>query len=401
MKSCKIWNSKLEGELLPIPSKSTIHRSLIAALLCQSVTKISNLIDSTDVKTTIQILVECGCEINYEQNAIIIDSTNLKMPKMINVEESGSTLRFIVPVMLFLFEYLQIEAKEGLIKRPHDLFIDIFKQSDIEYQEQISFPLKVEGKLKPNTYRLAGNISSQFISGLLFVLPLLEEDSEIIFTTPLQSRGYLQLTIDVLSDFGIAIDFLEDNIKIKGNQSYKKNHQYTNEVDESNIAFWRVANELGANITFKYENATTSQPDNVLVDIIKSEQTVVSVKECPDLLPILAVYGCSKQSGLKIIDTERTKIKESNRLIATYEELKKIGANIKIDENENLIIKYSPKLKTAVVNSHNDHRIVMAMAISSLLVDQEIIIKDIEAINKSYPNFFTDFERLGGIFTLM
>ncbi len=402
MKNYKISASKLEGKINPIPSKSTIHRSLIAALLSRSVTKLDNIVDSIDVQTTKKILIACGCIIIERENQLIVDARNLTKPQSINVEESGSSFRFIVPVLLYLFGECNITAKPGLSRRPHDLFLEIFKVSNIEYPNQtITFPLTVNGGIKPGHYKIAGNVSSQFISGLFFILPLLNDDSKIEFTTNLESKGYLDLTIDVLREFGIVIEECSFGYIIKGQQSYKQNIHYQNEVDESNIAFWRVANAINAEIKFITENENTSQPDAILSKILGENLDTVSVAECPDLLPILAVYGCSRVNGLTITGTERTKIKESNRLVAMATELKKIGANIKIDEKDNLIIKYSPQLKSGTVNSHNDHRIVMAMAISSLLISGELIIKDIEAINKSYPTFFTDFASLGGFFTLM
>ncbi len=396
MSTYKISISKLKGEINPIPSKSTIHRSLIAALLCQGKSEINNIVMSTDVISTLNILKECGCQIHQKDNALLIDSSNLHEPKQINVEESGSTLRFILPVMLYLFNKCNINAKEGLINRPHHVFMDILNQSQIKYQhEQIEFPIQISGKLLANDYVLPGNVSSQFISGLFFVLPLLNEDSKVIFTTNLESKGYLDLTIDVLKEFGIEITENNEGYSIKGGQKYKQNITYFNEIDESNIAFWRVANALGSEIDFSCENENTSQPDVVLKEIIQKKKSVVSVKECPDLLPILSVYGCSLESGLLITDTFRTTIKESNRLDAMLEELSKLGADITKMKNGDLKINYSPKLLGNTVDSHNDHRIVMSLAIASILCDGEVIITDANAINKSYPNFFCELKKLG------
>ncbi len=391
----KVKLSNLAGKIDPIASKSTIHRSLICALLSQSITTIEYVVDSEDVNATLNVLKMCNCKITKFENKIIIDSRNLKLNGQINVNESGSTLRFIVPVLLFLFNEVNIDASNGLRNRPHDVLIEILNQSGVKY-EKIKFPMQFTGELKAKKYYIPANVSSQFISGMLFVLPLLEEKSEIIFTTNVESRGYLDLTIKVLSNFGIEIEETEYGYVVNGKQKYLENTTYVNEVDESNLAFWHVANHLGAKIEFSRINQQTFQPDAIIRQILSENRGEVSVANCPDLLPILCVYGLSREGGLLIKDTKRTMIKESNRLMVMKYELEKLGAKIEIMPNYDMKIHKIKKLNESIVDSNNDHRIVMALSIAALLCNAGITICNIGAVNKSYPNFFAELSKLGG-----
>ncbi len=393
--SLKVNLSSLSGEITPIPSKSTIHRSLICALLSKSITTIEYIIMSEDVLATLDVLKMCNCKIIDDNDKLIIDSRDLKLMGKINVRESGSTLRFIVPVLLYLFNQVDIDAANGLRQRPHDVIIEILKQSKIDYDE-IKFPMQFNGRLKATKYHLPGNISSQFISGLLFVLPLLDEDSEIIFSTDVESMGYIDLTIEVLFNFGINITKTKTGYYIKAKQKYQKNLTYINEVDESNLAFWHVANYLGTKIDFSRVNQKTYQPDAKIVQILKENKNYVSVKNCPDLLPILCIYGLKRKGGLVIKDTKRTMIKESNRLFTMKTELEKLGAKIEIMYNYDMKINQIDRLNEGIVDSNNDHRIVMALSIASLLCEKSININNTSAVSKSYPNFFEVLSKLGG-----
>ncbi len=401
MKSYKILvNRELEGEITPIPSKSTIHRSLICALLVRGKTTITNLIDSVDVRTTMEIIEKCGAKIIQYEEGIIVDSTNLKNPGFVRVNESGSTLRFIVPVLLYLFNETNIEAKPGLIQRPHELFLDIFAQSAINCSE-IKFPLQVRGEIQATDYKLAGNISSQFISGLLFVLPLMEKDSRIIFTSKIESKGYIDLTIDILAQFGIEIFWENEQLIIKGKQQYQKNIQYVNEIDASNLPYWKTLQAFYPKIKINSDEIYTKQPDNEFSKIITTTDKKISVAPCPDLLPILATYFGLKQYPKTLIDTQRTKIKESNRLLAIKTELVKLGLNIKIDQDENLVIGKSYNYQSALVSGTNDHRIVMSLAIAACITKKEVIISQADAVAKSDPYFFDTLRSIGAEITVL
>lgn len=400
MSNIKIIKGITGGTIDPIPSKSTIHRSLICALLVGGKSKITNIIFSEDVIATMDILKSCGVIIKESGNSLEIDSTHLTKPKQkINVNESGSTLRFIVPVLLYLFEELEIDGKEGLRKRPHNVFKEIFDFSDISYNGT-SLPIVAKGSIKAGKYCMPGHVSSQFISGLLFVLPLLDADSQITFTTELESVGYVDLTIDVLREFGIEIEKVTNSYNIKGKQKYHNNVTYINEIDESNINFWRIPKACGVEINFTKENCYSSQPDRQVVEILESSNHTISVKNIPDSLPILVAYACISGKDLVFTDTYRTKIKECNRLMASKEVAEKFGYYAKFDQNENLFI-YGRKKRKKLINSlsissYNDHRMVMMIAILGGMTGTEVIIENFQAVNKSYPNFFEHFEKLGG-----
>lgn len=388
------------GTIDPIPSKSTIHRSLICALLVRGKSKITNIIFSDDVIATIDILKSCGVTITESRGFLEIDSTHLTKPtEIINVNESGSTLRFIVPVLLYLFGELEIDGKEGLRRRPHDVFKEIFDFCDISYNST-TLPITAKGNIKAGNYSLPGHVSSQFISGLLFVLPLLDNDSQITFTTELESVGYVDLTIDVLRKFGVKIKKVLSGYKIEGSQKYKTNVMYVNEIDESNINFWRIPKACGMEMNFTKENSYSSQPDRQVVEILNSSNKIISVKNIPDSLPILVAYACISGKDFIFTDTYRTKIKECNRLMASKEVAEKFGYFTKLDQNENLFIygrkKRKKPVKTTSISSYNDHRIVMMIAILAGMTDTEVIIENFQAVNKSYPNFFEHFEKLGG-----
>ncbi|MGL5020578.1 MAG: 3-phosphoshikimate 1-carboxyvinyltransferase, partial [Mycoplasmatales bacterium] len=300
----------LSGTIDPISSKSTIHRSLICALLSRGIVRINKINFSKDVIATISILEKLNCKIKIVGNDIIIDSTNLKKyVGYLDCNESGSTLRFMIPVLLFLFNEAKVDGKYGLKKRPLDIYTNLF---ECDYN---MLPIAFKGRLKAQEYIIDGNVSSQFVSGLLFVLPLLEEDSKISFKTPLESKQYVDLTIDVLKAFNINVFKKEDCIIIKGNQEYANNLVYENEVDESNLAFFKVANELGCKIKFSEFNQKTSQPDAIIDEIIATRPNIIDVSEFPDLLPILAVLCCFNEYETKLINASRTMIKESNRLV--------------------------------------------------------------------------------------
>ncbi len=397
MNSCKITvSNKPTGKITPIFSKSTIHRSLICALLVRGKTEIKNIIYSEDVETTLNILRKCGAKIFPTTDGIIIDSTKINDPGLIMVNESGSTLRFIVPVLLHLFAKTKIEAKAALRKRPHDVFLDIFKQSGIS-TDKIEFPLLINGKINSADYQLRGDVSSQFISGLLFVLPLLENDSTISFTTTIESRGYIDLTIEVLKKFGIKVDWQADKLIIEGKQKYLHNITYENEIDASNYAYWIPLIKQYPLISLTNPLIETKQPDAVFSALISSTKPEVSVAQCPDLLPILATYFAIKQQEKVITGTKRTKIKESNRLVTITEQLQKLGYNVTIAQNDNLIIEKGRKTveNPIITNGANDHRIVMSMAIAAILLQEQVIIDGYQAVNKSDPYFWQKLENIG------
>jgi 3-phosphoshikimate 1-carboxyvinyltransferase len=417
MKAVKITPGKLNGEVFIPSSKSICHRALISAGLSKGISNVDNITRSQDINATTNILKALGIEINYNGTCATVNGTG--SIKLLNTEldchESGSTLRFFIPVVLTSSNKATFIGRGKLVERPLDPYYEIFKNQNIEYSnDNGKLPLTINGSLKPGNYYLKGNVSSQFISGLLFALPMLNGDSHIILTSELESRPYVDLTIDVLKKFSIKVETIsDDEYFIRGNQNFK-NIDYTVEGDFSQAAFWLVAGALNGSIACKGININSIQGDRVIIDLLKamggkitlidneifveaSETHAIDIdaSQCPDLVPILAVLAALSKGTTKIFNAARVRLKECDRLEAITKELRKIGANI-IELPEGLLIEGKEMLDGGVVNSWNDHRIVMALAVAALRCKNPVIINDSNAINKSYPDFFNDFVELGG-----
>jgi 3-phosphoshikimate 1-carboxyvinyltransferase len=417
MKSMKIEPRSLRGKINIPPSKSLAHRAVIAAALADGVSEVTNLVYSKDITATLKGMENLGAKIIQKDSSVIIESNGevKKVGQIFDCEESGSTIRFLIPLSLAVENDVEFIGKGKLVSRPQDVYYSIFDEKNIEFTtDNGNLPLKIKGKLSPGIFNVKGNVSSQFITGLLFTLPLLEGNSEINITTKLESIGYIDLTLDVLRKFGIEIiNNNYESFSIKGNQKYKANNHRV-EGDFSQAAFWLTAGIIGDEIYCGDLNLESLQGDKVIIDIIKEMQgnleikdgmvvvkssitkgTVIDVSQCPDLVPILAVLACFSQGKTEIINGARVRIKESDRLKAITIELKKLGANIE-ELGDGLVIHGSDSLKGGTVNSWNDHRIAMALAVASIRCEGPVIIEDSSSVNKSYPNFWEDFSMLGG-----
>ena len=419
MEKIKINPNKLMGSIKVPPSKSLGHRSIISASLSKGVSKISNVQFSKDIIATIEIMEKLGAKIQRYNDEVIIDGSsmfeNLTDGLELECNESGSTLRFLIPVALVKDGTYEFKGKGKLVTRPLKPYYDIFDEKGIEYStSEGGLPLKVKGSLKCGVYSLRGDISSQFITGLLFALPLLDGNSKIIITTALESKGYIDLTLDVLKTFGIFIENEDYKVfNIRGGQSYNSKNFYI-EGDYSQGAFYLVAGAIGCNINCEGLNEASLQGDKEIINILKkmgckfeicksyikalpsnTSGIDIDVSQCPDLVPILAVLASLSKGTTRILNAKRLRIKECDRLSATASELNKIGANI-TELEDSLIIEGVSGFNGGHVNSHNDHRIVMALAIAATRASGEIFIDNYNAIEKSYPNFFDDYIKLGG-----
>jgi 3-phosphoshikimate 1-carboxyvinyltransferase len=418
LKNVVIKPSKLTGSIKAVSSKSICHRAVISAALGNSTSKISNIIFSKDINATCSVMNNFGADIRVENENIFVKGINGNKVKsnVMDCEESGSTLRFLIPLALIKGEEITFTGKGRLIERPLTPYYDIFNSQGIQYfTDRGLLPLTVKGMLKPGNFSVRGDISSQFISGLLFALPLLSSDSTINISTNLESKGYVDLTIDMLNRFCVKIE--NDDYKsfyIKGGQSYIST-DYRVEGDYSQAAFWLAAGVLGNEIQCYNLNINSLQGDREIIDIIQNmggfikcdedkiialpsnlKGTDIDVSQCPDLVPILTVLAALSEGTTRIYNAARLRIKESDRLKAITTELKKIGADI--DEMEDsLIIRGKSQLTGGTVDSWNDHRIVMALAIASIRCSDNLVITNSNAVDKSYPHFFHDFEALGGI----
>lgn len=423
-----------EGEvsgIVNVPaSKSMAHRAVICACLAvggKSV--IRNISDSysDDIKATIEAMEKLGAKFNKVGNDLEIYNENLIVAKnaIVNCNESGSTLRFLIPLFSLLNSNCGNEhnvvftGKGRLLNRPQSVYEQIFKEQGLVFK-QTENQIEVNGKLKASVYEVNGNISSQFISGLLLTLPLLNADSTIVIKPPFESRSYVNLTLQVMESFGVKAQFVDDNtIKIKGCQKYEK-ATYDVEGDYSQLAFFAVLGAIKGNIQCQNVLSSSLQGDKVIVDIVEKfganvlqsekgitfsknklcagDSMLIDLANCPDLGPIVTVAASYAKGKTTICNVERLRIKESDRVLAMETELRKLGVNISSTQNEIIVEGKGDYKEGVVLFSHNDHRIAMALTIFIACGNVPaipVIIDCAECINKSYPNFFEDCKKLG------
>ncbi|XMB86900.1 3-phosphoshikimate 1-carboxyvinyltransferase [Mycoplasmatota bacterium WC44] len=413
--SIKLKPSFLEGEVVIPPSKSYSHRAIICASLANGKSKIDNIILSDDILATINALRAIGAKIEINDNCLNItgvEKIDLK-EKLIDCNESGSTIRFMIPVLMLSGYEFHITGKESLMNRPMSIYDNLINELNGVYLKKEN-TLKIKCDLTSKEYTIPGNISSQFISGLLFVLPLLDGDSKIIIENEFESLNYVLMTIEVMKKFGVKV-ILENNvITIKGNQKYKETNYYV-EGDFSQMAFFAVAGIINGNIKCLGMNHNSIQGDKAIVKVLKqmgSDIEVIdsgyifrkgitlgkeiNISQTPDLGPIIGLVSALSIGVSKIVGAERLRIKESDRLESTFDTLTKLGVDV-IKNDDSLIITGKGSLKGNIVDSYNDHRIAMMATIASLRSDSIIELTNANVINKSYPNFYEDFKSLGGI----
>lgn len=419
--------TKLKGIVNVPPSKSMAHRAIISACLAEGKSVIKNIDLSDDIIATIEgmrsfgssiHILEDGARKRLEIEGITLNQTSEN--RLIDANESGSTLRFFIPIATLFEGKTRFIGRGKLGSRPLDTFEKIFNEQGLLYKPSgtSELDLTVEGPLKAGRYEMAGNVSSQFITGLLFTLPLLTGDSEIVITTELESIGYLELTLEVLKDFGIQVDYDENNqvFTIPGNQHYQA-QEYTVEGDYSQAAFFLSAGALGNDVKVTGLKQDSNQGDKGIMDILNQlnadlevegdavtvtapiglkGETVIDGAQVPDIIPVSALVASLSPGETKIINLKRLRIKESDRLEATKEELSKLGADIQVVGDELHINGVSQLQGGSVGWSHKDHRMAMMLAIASTVSDQEIVIRDADYVSKSYPTFWEEFESLGG-----
>ncbi|MGM9550878.1 MAG: 3-phosphoshikimate 1-carboxyvinyltransferase [Clostridia bacterium] len=384
----KIKPCKLSGNMDIPKSKSYSHRGLIAAFLGGG--EALGVGESEDIKATRECLEA------------------LKNKKPLFANESGSTLRFMIPIALAVNSQVEISGSKRLMERPLDDYFRIFEEKGIIYSLKDN-TLCAKGEMKGGVYSLRGDVSSQFITGLLFALPLLKEDSEIKITTNLESRAYVDMTIDVQRKFGIEIEEVPTGYKIKGNQTYKK-CTYNVEGDFSQAAFFLAMGD----VTLSGLDENSLQGDKAIVDIYRKmgmeisycdgvyktngktvKNTIVDVSQIPDCVPVLASVMAVTEGEGRIVNAARLRIKESDRLKAITLELTNLGASVTEGEDY-LIIKGKKSLKGGFCSSHNDHRIAMAIATISPYCEGDVFIDGADSVKKSMPDFWERFKMLGG-----
>ncbi len=399
----KITPSKLCGIVSVPASKSYAHRALICAAMADGKSLITGITMSKDIEATIGAMTALGAafDINDDSSVSVSGIGTPSAAAKIDCNESGSTLRFIIPVAAALGTKSCFYGKGRLPERPIDIYTRELGRKGITFDYNNTMPFSISGKLKSGIYEIEGDVSSQFITGLLFALPLLEGDSVIRLTSKLESRPYADITIDCLRRFGIDITETETEYHIKGGQTYRPCNIKV-EGDYSQAAFFYVANALGSDITIDNLIEESAQGDKEILSIISGMNCNNTLKcfnadcsDIPDLVPILTVLGCFGSETSTIYNAKRLKIKESNRLEAISDTLNRLGGKITVTD-DGLIIEPIARFHGGQIDSYGDHRIVMSAAIASVKSDGDIVICGAEAVEKSYPDFFKDFTELGG-----
>ena len=384
----RIIPQKLRGAVTPPASKSMAHRAVLAMALAGGTGTLSNLSDSQDIQATKRCVV-----------ALKAPRPEGELP-FLDCGESGSTLRFLIPIALAVAGGGVFTGHGRLMERPQQPYFDIFDEKGIFYG-QTDGVLTVRGTLTPGVYRLPGNVSSQFVTGLLYALPLLPGDSTIEITTPLESGGYVDMTLDMLEKFGISVQ--NENyaaFHIPGNQVYQ-GRDITVEGDWSQAGFWYAANFLDNQVAIQGLNADSTQGDRVVASLYwklaKPGDTDIDVSGCPDLLPPLAVMAAVRSGTTRFVNAARLRIKESDRLATTAALLNALGGHAE-EGPDSLTVRGVPAFSGGTVDGANDHRIVMAAAIAATRSSAPVTILGAEAVRKSYPSFWEDYKQLGGVF---
>ncbi len=392
----KLTPSVAKGSVTPPPSKSYAHRLLVCAALSDGESVIENIGTNDDILATADCLKNMGAQVTIDGTTAIVKgiySQERKERLSLFCNESGSTLRFLIPLSLVFSKETMFSGKGRLMERPQTVYEELFatKGCSIKKTED---NLTIKGELHSGIYEVAGDVSSQFITGLLFALPLLEGDSEIRLTTPLQSAPYVDITIDVLSRFGVNIIKNSTGFFVKGSQAYKHCNAVC-EGDWSNAAFLDGFNLIGGEVTLGKMNSCSKQGDMIYkeyFELLCKGTPKLDISQCPDLGPVLIACAVLK-NGATLTGTNRLKIKESDRGFVMAQELKKFGVNIQLGDDCIVVPKCDLKVPCENIDCHNDHRIAMSFALLCSVTGGTL--EGAECVNKSYPDFFEHIGKIG------
>lgn len=393
----KILPSKTSGEVSAPPSKSFAHRYLIGSVLSRGKCVIKNIADSDDISATLSCIEQLGGSVTKDGNTVTVIPTNEKQIEnaVFDCKESGSTLRFFIPVVLATgAKNCTFLGSERLLARGIKEYEKLFENSDVKIKSDEK-SIEISGTLSAGNYEISGEVSSQYTTGMLFALSVLDGKSTLKITGNAESRAYVDMTIKVLNDFGADIAEPEKNYFEINGKGRLSPGEFTVEGDWSNAAFLIALSRLLGTISVSGLNENSVQGDrfsSVAFDALDGENAEIDLKDCPDLAPILFAYAAYKNGG-KFINTRRLRVKESDRANVMAEELKKFGANVKVYENSVEIEKTQLKPPIVPLCGHNDHRIVMALSVLAAVFCAEI--DGAEAVNKSYPDFFRVIKKAG------
>ena len=404
----------LHGIVESIPSKSVAHRALICAALADDPTLIRLPRSNDDIDVTADCLRAMGADISANGGELsVCPKINLPESAQLNCGESGSTLRFLLPVAAVLLPKAEFTGKGRLPQRPIGELYTVLKKNGAEFSAS-SIPFSVSGKLKAGIYEIAGDVSSQYISGLLMALPLLDGDSRIVLTSELCSEPYVLITLNMLGKFGIQIEREDKGFFVRGGQVFRSPKTVNVDGDWSAAAFFLTAGAIGGDVTVNNVRMDSAQGDKAIVDILRDfgaeievfENSVrvkaaplragaVDVSATPDLLPILTVLAANAQGKTVLYNAANLRLKESDRLASSAAMINSLGGNaLEYADRLELI---GTKLTGGAVDSYGDHRIAMSAAIAASVCKEQTTILGSEAVKKSYPEFFKDYCALGGL----
>lgn len=411
----QVYPGKLQGTVTIPPSKSDAHRAVICAALSRGVSKIAPIELSEDITATLRAVETLGVSVRLEENVLTVDGSALGTARSRELDcgESGSTLRFFIPIAAALGLPVRFTGRGRLPQRPLGTYLECLPPSGVNCQSTGGLPFSIHGKLQGGRFAVAGNVSSQFITGLLLALPLTGEDSEIVLTTPLQSAGYVEMTIRTMAAFGVTVEKTMAGYRIAGGQRYQPQN-YAVESDWSQAGFYLAAGALGSRLALHGLRRDSIQGDRTAEAVFSAfgaqlewqgkalivspgvlRGIAVDASQIPDLVPPIAAAAALAEGESKITGAGRLRLKESDRLAAMASAINALGGSVQ-EEEDGLVIQGVSSLKGGRVSGCNDHRIVMAMAVAALRAGGPVEITDPHSIRKSYPSFFKEYNRLGG-----
>lgn len=393
-----VYPCSLHGSVSAPPSKSHVHRLLIAAALCENETGIFCPGENEDIAATVRCLQALHAEIIREGDWYRVCRKtplfHLSASDALDCGESGSTLRFLLPLCAGLYDFTVLTGRSRLPSRPNGPLLETLRTHGAKIEGDF-LPLTVHGGLESGDFALPGNISSQYFTGLLFTLPLLSGDSTLTYTSPLESMPYVDLTLSVLRQFGIQIEAMENGWRVLCNQRYVSPGKVEAEGDWSAAAFWLGANALGNAVTVEGLNRASCQGDKAIEKMLSQIGGEIDVTDTPDLMPILSAVAAAVQGKTtRITGATRLRLKESDRIAAMAQTIQALGGNA--EELPDGLVIHGTKLRGGTIDGQNDHRVVMSAAIAATSCQDPVTILGAEAVQKSYPHFWRDYEALGG-----
>lgn len=401
---------KLSGKIDAVSSKSYLHRILLCAAMSERSTIIRLNCRSKDVDATIRCIEAMGAKVEVREDCLVVcpvdRTTNLDGFPVLDCGESGSTARFVLPMTVAVCGGGTLIGEGRLPERPFGAICTVMEENGCTFSSY-QLPMTVTGPLTAGIYRIPANISSQYISALMMSLPLVDGDSEIVFTTEVESEGYLDITEAVMKEFGVTLKPTGNGYRIKGNRRYQSPGEITAEGDWSNGAFWVAANALGSDLQIGNLKADSLQRDRQIVSVTEQlfqgvsrlemdaeAEIVINGADIPDIIPISAVMACGRTGRTRFTNCGRLRLKESDRLETVKTLICALGGQAIVDKDD-LIVNGCGQLKGGTIDSFKDHRIVMSAAIAATICTEPVTITNAQDVAKSYPEFFVDYEKLG------